>query len=322
DMPWNPAILDQRIARIHRLGQKHKVQIFILLAEDSYEQRVAQLVKGKRDLFDNVIDPDASEDTVGVTKKMLETLIDDLAGGQTEETAPVETVPVADQAVDIEQAEPLIVERPLAKSVEAEISEDGDAVRRTVAGIQAAFGARIERVLAKAGGLLVVVEQWRDDDEQAAQQLSADGLPVAVIDGRTWRSLQRLGSASPLAETLTVFETVEAEQPKENPLQLAAEQKLRSAQILLDQQCTAGVMDLLASALLLKVAALNNQLQAPAAATAAVWLYGDIVPAGILTPEQAALVLQVVSLSQSPEVPEPLVRQVSGDVGQLFTALR
>ena len=27
DMPWNPAVLDQRIARIHRLGQKQKVQI-------------------------------------------------------------------------------------------------------------------------------------------------------------------------------------------------------------------------------------------------------------------------------------------------------
>jgi superfamily II DNA or RNA helicase len=322
DMPWNPAILDQRIARIHRLGQKHKVQIFILLAEDSYEQRVAQLVKGKRALFDNVIDPDASEDSVGVTKKMLETLIDDLAGGQTEETEPVEAAPLPDQAAEIEQAEPLIVERPLAKPIEADSSEDGDAVRQTVAGIQVAFGPRIERVLAKAGGLLVVVEQWRDDDEQAAQQLSADGLLVAVIDGRTWRSLQRLGSASPLAETRIVFEPAEIEQPKENPLHGLAAQKLRSAQVLLEQQCSAGVMDLLASALLLKVAALNNQLQAPATATAAVWLYGDIVPASILTPEQAALVLQVVSLSQSPDVPEPLVRQVTGDVGQLFTVLR
>lgn len=79
DMPWNPAVLDQRIARIHRLGQKQKVQIFLLLAEDSYEQRVASLVKGKRHLFDNVISPDATEEVVGVPKKILQTLIDDLA---------------------------------------------------------------------------------------------------------------------------------------------------------------------------------------------------------------------------------------------------
>jgi len=79
DMPWNPAVLDQRIARIHRLGQQQKVQIFLLLAEDSYEQRVASLVKGKRDLFDNVVNPEAEEDVVGISKKMLETLVDDLA---------------------------------------------------------------------------------------------------------------------------------------------------------------------------------------------------------------------------------------------------
>ncbi|MGH8558712.1 MAG: helicase-related protein [Methylococcales bacterium] len=79
DMPWNPAALDQRIARIHRLGQKQKVQIFLLLAEDFYEQRVASLVKGKRHLFDNVISPDATEEVVGVPKKILQTLIDDLA---------------------------------------------------------------------------------------------------------------------------------------------------------------------------------------------------------------------------------------------------
>ena len=60
DMPWNPAVLDQRIARIHRFVEKQNVQTFLLLAEDSYEQQVAELVKGKRDLFDNVISPEAS----------------------------------------------------------------------------------------------------------------------------------------------------------------------------------------------------------------------------------------------------------------------
>ena len=80
DMPWNPAVLDQRIARIHRLGQKQNVQIFLLLAEDSYEQQVAKLVKGKRELFDNVISPEASEDVVGVSKKTLQVLIDQLTG--------------------------------------------------------------------------------------------------------------------------------------------------------------------------------------------------------------------------------------------------
>lgn len=100
-----------------------------------------------------------------------------------------------------------------------------------------------------------------------------------------------------------------------------ARQKLRSAEVLLEQQCTAGVMDLLASALLLKLAALNNQTQAPAINEAAVWLYSEIVPSGLLTTEQAALVVQVVSFSLGSNLPDRLIRQAASDVGQLFAQM-
>ena len=317
DMPWNSAILDQRIARIHRLGQKNKVQIFLLLAEDSYEQRVAQLVKGKRALFDNVIDPEATEDTVGVSKKMLQTLIDNLAEAPSpdEDAARVEKE-TGEVLPDIEARDKY---RP--DVIETTTDEDDEAVRQIVVSIQSVFGPRIERVLAKAGGLLVVVGQWQDDDEQSAENLSAAGLPVAVIDGRTWRSLQRLGSASPLAETRTVFEPAASEQVTENPLLSLAEEKLRSARVLLEQQCYAGVMDLLASALLSKLAGLNDQSQTPAATEAAVWLYSDLVPNGSLTDEQAARVVQVLSLSLATSLPEALVMQAADDVGLLWDSL-
>lgn len=318
DMPWNPAILDQRIARIHRLGQKNKVQIFLLLAEDSYEQRVAQLVKGKRALFDNVINPEASEDTVGVSKKMLQTLIDDLAGGPEDDAAKAEATPTKE--AEITQPVTETLEQRASKSTEPTAQEDDGSVRQAIVGIQTIFGSRIERVLAKAGGLLVVLEQWHDDDEQAAQDLSTEDLPVALIDSRTWRSLQRLGSASPLAETHTLLEVSKAD-VEESPLHDLARQKLRSAEVLLEQQCTAGVMDLLASALLLKLAALTNQTQPPAITEAAVWVYAEIVPQGLLTPEQAAQVVQVVSLSMGTGLPEMLVRQAASAVGRLFALM-
>jgi len=306
DMPWNPAILDQRIARIHRLGQKQKVQIFLLLAADSYEQRVAQLVRGKRDLFDNVIDPEASEDVVGISKKMLEALVDDLAAGP----APEGRAAVAEAAVE----PPTAAVEPTAPAAAPEAEED-DGIRATVAAIQTRFGPRIERVLAKTGGLLVVVEQWQEGDEETAQELSAD-LPVAVIDGRTWRSLQRLGSASPLAETRTVFEPAEPEAPRENPLLAQAAAKLHSAQVLLQQQCSAGVLELLASALLLKIAAFHGLQRAPAAAEAPAWLYGEIVPRALLRPEQIALSLQIVSLSLAGTAPEHLLLQAARDTAR------
>ena len=319
DMPWNPAILDQRIARIHRLGQKQKVQIFLLLAEDSYEQRVASLVKGKRDLFDNVISPDASEDVVGVSKKMLQTLMDDLAVAEPEAAEGIKPA-MAGTADHEEEAENITRETmPLAE-------EDNSQLRNLIEKVQQTFNTRIERVLGSGGGLLVVVNQIEDGDDQSAQDLSQPELPVATIDARSWRSLQRLGAASPLADTHTLFETtqLEAIQPEtkpENPLLTAAQDKLKSAEVLIQQQCTAGVMDLLASALLSKVAGLNGQTQAPTADTAAVWLYSEIVPAQLLSPEQAGMVMRISSLSLGPEVPEALIEESMADVRLLFSTL-
>ena len=248
---------------------------------------------------------------------MLQTLIDDLAEAPSpdEDAARVEKE-TGEVLPDIEARDKY---RP--DVIETTTDEDDEAVRQIVVSIQSVFGPRIERVLAKAGGLLVVVGQWQDDDEQSAENLSAAGLPVAVIDGRTWRSLQRLGSASPLAETRTVFEPAASEQVTENPLLSLAEEKLRSARVLLEQQCYAGVMDLLASALLSKLAGLNDQSQTPAATEAAVWLYSDLVPNGSLTDEQAARVVQVLSLSLATSLPEALVMQAADDVGLLWDSL-
>jgi superfamily II DNA or RNA helicase len=319
DMPWNPAILDQRIARIHRLGQKQNVQIFLLLAEDSYEQRVASLVKGKRDLFDNVISPDATEDVVGVSKKMLQTLMDDLAVAEPE---PAETMKaaMADAVADSDDLESIVRETPPF------VEEDNEQLRHLIEKVQQIFNTRIERVLGSGGGLLVVVNQIDDTDEQSVQDLSQPELPVAAIDARTWRSLQRLGAASPLAEARTFIETtpLEGTQPEtkpENPLLKTAQEKFRSAEVLIQQQCTAGVMDLLASALLLKLAGLNGQTQAPTAGTAAVWLYSEIVPEQLLSQEQAGVVMRIISLSLGPEVPEALIEESLADVRLLFSAL-
>ncbi|MGR9107690.1 MAG: SNF2-related protein [Gammaproteobacteria bacterium] len=314
DMPWNPAVLDQRIARIHRLGQKHKVQVFILLAEDSYEQRVAGLVKGKRELFDNVISPDASEDVVGVSKEMLKTLIDDLAESALE-PGPTEIETPLDESVSEE------IPAGREKSAESLADQDRD-LGQLIEKIQQRFEFRLERIMASGGGLLVVLDRLEPGDEEAAEELSEADVPVAVIDARALHSLQRLGSASPISAARTVLEQTGAKTPAENPLLKIAEQKLESAEILCERQSTAGVMDLLVSALLLKVAGLNGQSQVPAPESAAVWLYSEIVPAAILSAEQAGIVVRILSLNQAPLVPDDLIEQSLADVRGLFSSLR
>jgi superfamily II DNA or RNA helicase len=50
DLPWNPAVLEQRIARAHRMGQKQKVQVYLLVTEDTIEERLLGTLSAKHDL--------------------------------------------------------------------------------------------------------------------------------------------------------------------------------------------------------------------------------------------------------------------------------
>jgi hypothetical protein len=46
-----PAVLEQRIGRIHRLGQHHPIDVYNLLTEAGIEARIAQLVADKKAFF-------------------------------------------------------------------------------------------------------------------------------------------------------------------------------------------------------------------------------------------------------------------------------
>ena len=59
--PWNPARLEQRIARVHRLGQSRPVHVVHLLTIDSIEERVWETLRLKKSLFAGVFDSAASE---------------------------------------------------------------------------------------------------------------------------------------------------------------------------------------------------------------------------------------------------------------------
>lgn len=61
EMPWNPAVLEQRIARIHRLGQTDPIDVFNLLSEGSIESRIATSVATKKAMFDGLFDGTTDE---------------------------------------------------------------------------------------------------------------------------------------------------------------------------------------------------------------------------------------------------------------------
>ncbi|MCM2980792.1 ATP-dependent helicase [Niallia circulans] len=55
DLPWNPMRLEQRIGRIHRLGQKEDVKIYNFAVKDTVEDHILKLLYEKIHLFEKVI---------------------------------------------------------------------------------------------------------------------------------------------------------------------------------------------------------------------------------------------------------------------------
>ncbi|MBN2370337.1 MAG: DEAD/DEAH box helicase [Vicinamibacteria bacterium] len=61
DLPWNPAVLEQRISRIHRLGQRRPIDVYNLVSQASIEARIAGLVADKKAFFTGLFDGDSNE---------------------------------------------------------------------------------------------------------------------------------------------------------------------------------------------------------------------------------------------------------------------
>ena len=72
DLPWNPAVLEQRISRAHRMGQKNPVQVFILVTEETIEENLLGTLSAKHELAMAALDPDSEVTAVDLASGMEE----------------------------------------------------------------------------------------------------------------------------------------------------------------------------------------------------------------------------------------------------------
>jgi hypothetical protein len=63
ELPWNPAVLEQRIGRIYRLGQRLPIDVYNLVSEPGIESRISDIVGSKRALFTGLFDGTTDEVT-------------------------------------------------------------------------------------------------------------------------------------------------------------------------------------------------------------------------------------------------------------------
>lgn len=78
DLPWNPAVLEQRIGRIYRLGQQNNIQVINLVAPHSIEESMVGKLRFKTSMFEGVLDD--GEDSVFVSDDKFSTMMETVSG--------------------------------------------------------------------------------------------------------------------------------------------------------------------------------------------------------------------------------------------------
>ncbi|MFZ5831685.1 MAG: DEAD/DEAH box helicase [Planctomycetota bacterium] len=72
DLPWNPAVLEQRVARAHRMGQQQPVQVYVLVTEDTIEENLLVTLAAKQDLALAALDMESTVTQIDMPSGMEE----------------------------------------------------------------------------------------------------------------------------------------------------------------------------------------------------------------------------------------------------------
>ncbi len=115
DIPWNPAVLEQRIGRIHRIGQKRKVSVINMVSAGTIEHRMTEVLKFKSLLAEGILDQ--GEDVIFLEESKFKKLMDTV-----EQMVPEQPV---EEKVSVAAEDEMISEKKDMKGVlEPELSSD------------------------------------------------------------------------------------------------------------------------------------------------------------------------------------------------------
>jgi hypothetical protein len=109
DVPWNPAVLEQRIGRVHRMGQRRSVQVLNFVAQGSIEEGMLQVLSFRKALFAGVLDGGSGEVFLQGTRlsKFMDS-VEQVTGA----TGPAEEPPAAEATEVQPQPQELATEPP------------------------------------------------------------------------------------------------------------------------------------------------------------------------------------------------------------------
>ena len=111
DLPWNPAVLEQRIARIYRLGQQRNIQVINMVASQTIEERMLSTLNFKSSLFEGILDNGA--DSIFLEDSKIDKIMDSIKdvvetvdGEGKEPQAGISTDDTEEMAVRVDSSSP------------------------------------------------------------------------------------------------------------------------------------------------------------------------------------------------------------------------
>ena len=181
DQPWNPARLEQRIARAWRKHQTRPVTVINLVSEDTIEHRMLGLLDAKRTLAEGVLDQrgDLSEIPLPTGRAAFMERLNAMLGARADAAAGAVSEGTADDAAG-------------ALTAVEKLRDD----------LVAAHGATLQRVFARDGDEAVLVvlalapERLAEEERRLAESVE---LNVKLIDPATHESMLRLAEAGLIA---------------------------------------------------------------------------------------------------------------------------
>ena len=182
DLPWNPAILEQRIARIHRMGQKRPVQIVNLVSKGTIEEGMLSVLAFKRSLAAGILDGGTGEISLGGSRlnrfmKDVENVTGNMGEGET--VSPAEEAGNVAAASGAEPIEAMTTEGKADAGVKAKGVDDAASGQANVDpwGALLQFGSQLVAALTATDNGGTTPHPWIERDPATGSRSLKVPLP-------------------------------------------------------------------------------------------------------------------------------------------------
>ena len=195
DVPWNPAVLEQRIGRIHRMGQKKAISVTNLVAQGTIEQRLLSVLQFKTAIAAGILDN--GEDSIFLGEDRFSKFMQSVE-------SIMQEIPKEDSSFDVEEQAEIaksavgkdeLTIPVLPEDEQVQQEPEPDAARNN--GTTGADGTSVANVTTSTFPALLIqngISFFTQlintlQDPQAVQQLAAAITEKDEQTGRTWLKL-------------------------------------------------------------------------------------------------------------------------------------